>query len=524
LINQASFKKILITAIIIISGVYFVLALAYKPIVSNDAISGFISLHNYLHGAGWNKILLTNHNLTVEPYPLTWWAPGQYQIPYCLSQILHVNIGAAICIMLYLSVLGGCIFYYQIFKWSGLSNQVVLVALLILLLQRFFNINFIQYSSPDLLLFFYVPFYIFVYLKIANSSRWFIPKLCLLVIINLGGLFIKNSFLLFAVAFNLFLLVEFVVIPYYKSKFRVKASLLLLPMVLAAALDYWLFLRHGNTPATGWGVFFNFWEVLQGAFAGLTGSLFSSLSVFALYGNVYRQINLWGVYANIAILIIFALIIAIAYLNRKGIKTTLTKDSIFRLAVIAIGMYTMFWIIFAVKKSAVGNEDRLFLPATILVLPYLINYALNKRRLKFAYLAILLFSVCYGSVTLLYRIRTYSQNKSAYSNNSQINGFKVFIKGRIDSKDLINASQIIEKQKDIQYIIIPDPNFSFLLNTTKKFIITDISMVSPSVINANFSLNKGRYILLLPAGKIVNKIIGWHAVYVSATVNLYSAD
>jgi len=52
---------------------YFIISLIYRPIVGNDALQGMLSLHNYLNGEAWNKVLtLSQGNLAVTTSELTW--------------------------------------------------------------------------------------------------------------------------------------------------------------------------------------------------------------------------------------------------------------------------------------------------------------------------------------------------------------------------------------------------------------------------------------------------------------------
>lgn len=363
-------KKItrgLILCIAAICLTYLALGIIYKPIVANDAVRGFLSLHNYLNGEGWNKLLLYNPvNRKITITELTWWSPGQYQLPYLLAKLVNCNIGLAISLLMFLSLAGGSYFYYKVFKLSGLGQNIILMALLVILLQRFINMLFIQYSSADLFVFFYVPFYLFIYLNVKKCKPgYFWLYLILLTAINVFGLFLKNSFLLFELAFNLFLYIDHITAfkSHRKSTGRFKNLLIICPFVLAFALNYWFFLRLGSNPSTSTGLALNFSTIVSGLFQSAMGIFFSSVSIASMFGNISRQLSFSNICLNVIMLAVLLIIAALLYRNRKNIKLALKNDIVFSIAAITGLMYILYWLAFAIKKSAVSNEDRLFIPA-----------------------------------------------------------------------------------------------------------------------------------------------------------------
>jgi hypothetical protein len=283
-------------------------------------------------------------------------------------------------------------------------------------------------------------------------------------------------------------------------------------------LQYWFFLRLGNTPATGWGIEGNFSVLLQGAFAAFMGSVFASLSIFGIYGNFYKISAHFNVYANVLIIVILIAITVFVYINRRLLISKLKTDIMLRLTLVTVCMYIVFWIGFVLRKSAVANEDRLFLPSTILVLPYFVHYIFQKNITKYIASAIIVLSVSYGAITYIYRIKTYSKNRSAFSCNPQLNGFKLFVPDTKSVADMNNISHLITNKFNDTYVLTPHADIVFLLNNNNKFIITPV----PHIVSN--SIKKANYLLLLRNDSSNNNTVSWHIVYSTNTYSLYQLN
>ncbi|MES2426249.1 MAG: hypothetical protein V4560_04720 [Bacteroidota bacterium] len=518
-------KNSLIGGIIIISLVYLFLGLIFRPIVCNDAINGMLSLHNHLQGTGWNKVLILSSNgLGVKEAQLTWWAPGQYQIPYLLSKIFSISIGTAIIIILFVALCSGSFFYYKLFKLSGLKPEIVLCAILILLLQRFVNIFFIEYNSCDLFLFFFTPFYIYTYYTlIKNYRNQLVLKLILLTALNTLGLFIKNSFILFELAFNVFLIVEYFFDNYTKpmyqrpGKFILPARLLtLLPLLVANLLNYYFFLRLGETPTKSYGLLLTVSNILTGIFAPVMEILFGSLSLSGIYGSFYDKITLSPSMLSVGIVVILLMIGYALYLKKAEMLNSFKKDRLYRLICVLAIMYIMFWFVFIVKQCAISNEDRLFLPMSILVFPYILNSVITtKNIIKYGYIGLVFFSIAYGMLTFVYRIKTRSQNGSLISKNPNLNGFKLYNVDGTSQAQLDSISKFISYKFAKDYIILSNPEIAFGLNLANKFILTNTSVVP--------DLQQIHYLVLVKIGRDIPPT-GFKQVYSIAKFAIYKPD
>jgi len=514
----------LVICIALICFAYLIICLVYKPIILNDGIHSYISLHNYVNGGGWNKQLVFNNNASkLNVQNITWWAPGPYEIPYLTAKLFNCSIGIAICILSFISIAGGCFVYYKIFEKSSLSKNTILASLLILLLQRFMNINFILYSSSDLFLFLYVPLYIYTYLKVKALGKYYWLNLIVLVVLNLLGLFTKNSFLLFSTAFNIYLVVDFAFEHYrfkkFTTRYLIKKSIIIIPYFASVILFYLFYLRLGTNPTAGQGLLVNVYTILFGAFSGFCGVLFSALSIDSFYGNVQTKLTFLDPYQNIIMLAFLLVVFFLAYQYRKNIKTLFKTDGMFRITSIISLMYVLYWMVFTLKRSYISNEDRLFLPINIFVLPYLIDYVLKANRfIKYSAFIVIFISVIYGIDSMYSRVKSYTNdNVSAMSNDKDLKGFKLFIHEKADPNELSKISGIISSNYQKEKILTPDPDALFLLSIKNQYIFAPVNEIPASI-------NDHQQYLLLINKTHKTSLKRWKPVYAGDNYNLYLSN
>ncbi|WP_158994789.1 hypothetical protein [Mucilaginibacter sp. L196] len=396
----------------------------------------------------------------------------------------------------------------------------MLTSLLILLLQRFININFILYSSSDLFLFLCVPFYIYSYLKTITAGQYYWLNLIALLLLNLLGLFIKNSFLLFSTAFNIYLAIDFLV-EHYRSKkittkYLIKRATIILPYLASVVLFYLFYLRLGENPTTGQGLLVNISTIISGSFSGFWGVVFSALSINSIYGNIESKLHFLDPYLSILMLAFLLIFFFLVYQYRRNIKTMFKTDVMFRITSIVSVMYVLYWIMFTLKRSAISNEDRLFLPVNILVLPYLIDYVLRANKFfKYIAITVISLSVIYGVDSMYYRVKSYSNDTaSALSNDNDLKGFKLFIHKKSNITQLNTISKIVWGNYQKEKILTPNPDALFLLNVKNQYIYSKV----PTYIN-----DHQKYLLLI--SKTDKAILtGWQPIFISDDYNLYLSN
>lgn len=529
--DKTKTEKILLACMALLLLVYLIINLIIKPIVDNDMMNGMLSLHNYLNGSHWNKALALSADFKhVTENELTWWAPGQYELPYLLSKILFINIGLAITILIFAVACGGCWFYYKLFKLSSLNNNsIVFTALLVLFLQRFINIFFVEFYSSDIILFFYTPFYVFAYYNLLKDyQKKTILKLVLLTLLNIGGVFIKNSFILFEIAANGFLVVEY----FFNNRLGVKEGWsgktnigilrklsIPLPFVIANALNYWFFLRLGYNPSSGKGLLFSLSNILTGLFTPVIQTLFSSLSSYSFYSNLYK-ITIPQATADIAMVMVLLVIGFIIYKMRDRILDLFKTDVIFRFVLVAAIINTGIWFVFILKQSYILPDDRLYLPICILLLPYLLNIAVTSRSFwKCIYFAMIVCSVIYGVASYANRIKNYALKGTVWSQDEKLTGFKVFKFTKGDDADIAAISNVLQTRYPNDYVLMTGASVIFELHANNKFIVPT---VLPKAFPAN--LKPANDYVVLVQSQWDKTPTGLKKVFESGRYALYKAE
>jgi hypothetical protein len=343
-------------------------------------------------------------------------------------------------------------------------------------------------------------------------------------------LFIKNSFLLFESAFSMFLLIDMVTIErskisskQFKATTILKRLLLLLPFIISLFIYYWFFLRHGDNPANGSGILINASTILSGVFKPVIGVLFSSLSITAIWGNFQDKASIASLYANILIAVFLLTLAIIIYRNRNKVINKCKKDEVFGMALILSLMYILFWLLFTVKQSYISNEDRLFLPVTILVLPYLISGGISaSKSMKYICISLICFSLLYGVSTFIFRIRAYNKSLSIMSESPDIKGFKVFKDDNGGLNDPRNINKILADGYANNYLVIIDPEDAFLLNVTNRFIVCDIKLVPDMVGLKSLSHSEKYFMLTKHRGNV--SFLNWRKIYESPRYDLYQTN
>jgi hypothetical protein len=494
--------------------------------MNNDALYGMISLHNYLNGGGWNKVLWFSADGNLHAHELTWWAPGQYAIPYILSKLSSLSIGTTIMVLMFASLLGGSYFYHKLFRQSGIKSTLILLAAFVLLAERFININFSQYSA-DILLFFYAPFYLYAYQYFFRTyGQKPVFKLLLFTVLNLLGLFIKNSFLIVELALNIFLLTELVFRRRFSrtatDKVQGKVSLfhrspIFSPFILAVILDYYFFLRLGANPTSGNGADLTFTSILKGIFIPAIEIPFASLSISGILGNLEGMIKLSELSEGLLLVAALSIMGYLIYVKRNRVIALVKADRIFRLAVIAALVYMGCWFGFALKHSAVSNEDRLFLPATMLMLPFLLHFIFTTRsKVRYLYMMIIGASVLYGLSSFALRIKKYNISKSVFSKDMAVNGFKVFTADKNSETEFSDISKFITLNLQGYTVAVSDPDLAFQLRVTNNFLTTEKSPIT--VVRTGKRISK--YVLLLQNGR-EKPPAGFIGIYASKKYSLF---
>jgi len=286
--------------------------------------------------------------------------------------------------------------------------------------------------------------------------------------------------MLFQLAFHIFLAIEYFYSTSYKSQTfaqygrlqLLKRVVIVIPFVTAALINYWFFLRSGSNPAAGARWLFNADTIITGVFLPVVEGLFGSLSLSGIYGNIYNKITIGACTANLLMLAVLITLVSLIFFRRRSILQILKTDIIFRVALTSFGVYIFFWLAFSVKQSAVSGEDRLFLPVSILMFPYLLRWGIKGvDKIRYIYLGLVFVSVVYGLGTFYYRINLYAIKGAVLSQNKDLNGFKIYSSNQTDESSLGQISAFIRQRYSHHFVVIPTADRAFQLEIKNRLIV-----------------------------------------------------
>jgi len=468
-IKNLSDKTTFCLFLTVITVGYVYLSHRYMPIIANDALNGLVTSHNYELTEIWNTHYYLSDSLQITSTFLTWWAPGQYVIPLFFSALLGVSLGFAISISCGLSLYFGALLYYELFVFLQVEKRIINFSLSILILQRFVNLNFFQYSSSDIYLFCIIPLITLFFIKYTNSMLGITKAILLSIVLFLLcmiGLFIKNSFVIYLIGLNIFNAYNFTT-----SKKLMKenlSSVFFAVLSILAVFIYWfLFLSRGSSiPAEGNGITFTWINFFNGLIPTLVESFFACLSCGAILANIhdglvsYFDLNLgWSPLG-----LMFGAIILIFTFNL--IKES-TKNQHFYLFNSVLLVFLVSWFLFKILGSVVSTEDRLFFPVSVLFLPIFIERVMSNRKNKLNRLFIffILLTVLFGIYSIPNRIRNYNISGSSIAGNLFFKDFKVF--SYYDKTDLefFQRLDLISNSDEKLYLVVPNAEIGMLLKT-----------------------------------------------------------
>jgi hypothetical protein len=256
------------------------------------------------------------------------------------------------------------------------------------------------------------------------------------------------------------------------------------PFLVAIGLNYWFFLRLGANPTNGEGFLLTINNTLSAICLPAIQVLFASLSLYGIYGIFWGHGNISPIIADAAMAISLVLM-ALFIFKAKGImKQYFKSDMIFRFATIAAIAYVFFWCCFTLKQSAISNEDRLFLPITVFALPYLLRFAWQYvYKIKYLYFGFIACSIVYGIGSFYLRIDKYTRQGSVFSQDENLNGFKVYSTDQGNEPDLQKISSFISSHCAEEFVRVPYPDLAFELNVKNRFISNASPVILKNALN-----------------------------------------
>lgn len=138
-------------------------ALEIPPGADTDPCWGFIVMHGMEHGNHFNQLITPNPNniATNQAEFLSWWSPGQYEIPYFFQKLFKIDTGHAVSLTISLCGLIGLAGFYKLFRRFGFTPWVAAISVAFIATQLFFLLPFVYYTGGEVLLFAFIGWFLY---------------------------------------------------------------------------------------------------------------------------------------------------------------------------------------------------------------------------------------------------------------------------------------------------------------------------------------------------------------------------
>jgi hypothetical protein len=249
--------------------------------------------------------------------------------------------------------------------------------------------------------------------------------------------------------------------------------------------------------------------------------LFASLSLSGIIGIFYKILDFPAWIDSLFFVVVLSGIGYAIYSKRKQLILLFKDNRLFRSVLIISVFYIICWFYFSVRPSSVSAEDRLFMPATMLLFPFLLDFAWGIRsKAKYLYVGIIVLSAGYGILSFASRIKKYSIDGSVPSKNQQLNGFKVFAANKYPNAELDTISDLITTKLRGYYVIVLNRDIAFQLHTRNYLIVPGKS--APIKVTLS-NVNELKYVVLVDVGRAVPPT-GLTKIYASKMYELYKSN
>ncbi len=414
ILNKRFLSGILLSIFIL----YVISLLVAKPRIANDAAFGFLAMYTWQDGGEWNNVYRLVGNVPVYGFQ-SWWAPGQYMVPWLF--IKAFGLGYGIIMSQVVSVILLFFGYRRLMRSFGVEDIVVYLSLIILLIGRGFNSSVINFSA-DIYLAVYSVYFLLFYLWARNHRS--VVSLVLFLILSLTGLYIKNSFLivLFCVA-----LYELVSVKKYSVRSMLPAALYTaIPAVIAIGLFYKYYLQRGSGIDKTGGIdvsLNNLLNALLKPLIAVFSAPFSLNSITAKISEVFSvkasKMEDWG---SVELIVMAVIVIAgILWLFKPSLqKLKDARNDEYKMMVISfLAGYCIFYFYAILTNKDISTEDRLFLPLSVILIPYLVQRAYKSKTL----IVVFCISIVYGIVAYVNDMqRNTGEGRTILANNTTIDG------------------------------------------------------------------------------------------------------
>ncbi len=365
-----------------------------RPALYSDSALGFRVWDSMRQGTPFN------HAMNVDPADIARdlsyfkgaWTPGQYLLPGAL-EALGLDLGVSIAIVVTLASLAGLGGWYALYRAFGFSPRTCSIALLLVALGRHFGLPFGIYNGGEVLLFGALPWGFLLIWRLRALPVWSIP---LLLAATAAVTFLKLSGIIFMGAAIAAVVVADPAQPLLGRQTVRKSLVAGVTLVLSLLLLKWLWLSRGWTAVVP-AISIAWSEAIPSAALVIAGTW---TAIFG-FGSLVQYVFFFPGRAMLASVTPINLVLqvpALATLVFLVVRLRRAYPDYLRFALIVTGLATGLLFVMLVSGSPLGDEERHYRPAALLLTVGVVEAFLGARSLLvrglFAGLAAL--SVLYG--------------------------------------------------------------------------------------------------------------------------------
>lgn len=365
-----------------------------RPALYSDQALGFRVWDSMRQGAPFN------HAMNVDPADIAKdlsyfkgaWTPGQYLLPGAL-EALGLDLGVSIAIVVTLASLAGAWGWYTLYRAFGFSPRTCSIALLLVVFGRHFGLPFGIYNGGEVLLFGALPWGLLLVWRLRALPAWSIP---LLLAATAAITFLKLSGIIFMGAAIAAVVAADTGQPLIGRQTGRKALVAGITLLLSLLLLKWLWLSRGWTAAMP--VISIAWSETIPSLALVIGGTWTAIFGF---GSLVQYVFFFpgrALLDSVTPVNLVLLVPALATLVFLVVRLRRDYPDYLRFALMVTGLAAGLLFLLLVSGSPIGDEERHYRPAALLLTVGVVEAFLRTRsplvRGLFAGLASL--SVLYG--------------------------------------------------------------------------------------------------------------------------------